>query len=67
MAQFMYTLTAQWDKQWKSRRSFLEKFALGKSRGKSDFPERRSPEGRSDYSRDLAWENFQTIPKAFLL
>ena len=56
---------AHWDKLWKSRRSCLEKFALGRSRGKSDFPEGRSPEGKSDYPRDLPWANFQTIPKAF--
>ena len=54
-------------KQCKSRRSCLEKFALGKSRGKSDFPEGRSPEGKSDYLRDLPWANFQNIPKAFPL
>ena len=35
------------------------------SRGKSDFPEGRSPEGKSDYPRDLPWTNSQTIPKAF--
>ena len=56
-----------WDKQWKSRRSCLEKFSLGKSRGKSDFPEGRSPKGKSDYPRDLLWANFQTIPKGFPL
>ena len=54
-----------WDKLWKSRRSSLEKFALGKSQGKSDFPEGRSPEGKSDYPRDFPWANFQTTPKAF--
>jgi hypothetical protein len=54
-----------WDKQWKIRRSCLEKFALRRSRGKSEFPEGRSPEGKSDYPRDLLWANFQTIPKAF--
>ena len=34
-----------WDKQWKSRRGCLEKFALGRSRGISDFPEGHSPQG----------------------
>ena len=56
-----------WDKQWKSHRSCLEKFALGRSRRKSDFPEGPSPEGMSDYPKDLPWANFQTIPKAFPL
>ena len=54
-----------WDKQWKSRMSCLEKFALGRFRGKSDFPEGRSPEGKSDYPRDLPWKNFKKIPKGF--
>ena len=49
----------------KSRRSCLEKFALGKSRGKSGFSEGRSPEGKSDYPKNLLWANFQIIPKAF--
>ena len=44
-----------WDKQWKKRRRCLDKFALGRSRGKSDFPERRSPEGNSDF--------FGTLPE----
>ena len=56
-----------WEKQWKSRRSCLEKFALGRSQGKSDFPEGRSRKGMSDYPRDLPWANFQTIPKALPL
>ena len=34
---------------------------------KSDFPEGRSPKGKSDYPRDLPLANFQTIPKAFAL
>ena len=42
-----------WDKQWKSRSRCLDKFALGRSQGKSDFPEGRSPEGTSDYPMDL--------------
>ena len=46
-----------WDKQWKSRMRCLDKFALGRSRGKSDFPEGCSPEGKSDYPRDLPWAN----------
>ena len=54
-----------WDKQWKSRCRCLDKFTLGRSRGKSDFPEGRSPEGKSDYPRDFPWANFQTTPKAF--
>ena len=53
------------DKLWNSHRSCLEKFALERSRGKSDFPEGRSLEGKSDYLRDLPWANVQTIPKAF--
>ena len=57
--------SALWDKLWKSGRSCPKKFALRKSRGKSDFPEGHSPEGKSDYPRDLQWANFQTIPKAF--
>ena len=52
---------AVWDKLWKSRRSCLEKFALGRSRGKSDFPKGRSPEGKSDYPRDLPWANFHSF------
>ena len=52
----------------KERRTNCGKAAgvvLGRSRGKSDFPEGRSPKGKSDYPRDLPWANFQTIPKAF--
>ena len=45
----------------------MEKFALGRSQWKSDFPEGRRPEGKSDYPRDLPWANFQTIPNAFPL
>ena len=41
-------LTCVWDKQWKSQRGCLEKFALRRSQLKSDFPEGRSPEGKSD-------------------
>ena len=57
----------EWDKQWKSCRSCLEKVALGRSRGQSDFLEGRSPKGMSDYPRDLPWANFQIFPKAFPL
>ena len=40
-----------WYKQWKVRRGFLEKFALGRSRG-----------NQSDYLRDLPWANFPDNP-----
>ena len=43
------------------------KFALARSQEKSDFPEGRSPEEKSDDLRGLPWANFQTIPKAFPL
>ena len=33
----------------------------------SYFHEGHSPEGKSDYPRNLPWSNFQTIPKAFPL
>ena len=56
-----------WDEEWKSRRGCLENFVLGRFLGKLDFVEGRSPEGKSDYLRDLPWANFQTIPKAFPL
>ena len=46
-----------WYTQWKVCIGCLEKFALGNSRGSSDFPEGRSPEGMSDYPRDLPWAN----------
>ena len=40
------------DKQWKSRMGCLEKFALGRSRWKSYFPEGRSRKRKSDYPRE---------------
>ena len=47
-----------WDEQWKVRSGCLEKFALGNSRGSSDFPDWRSPEGKSDDPRVLSRANF---------
>ena len=46
-----------WDKQWKVRSSCLEKIALGNSRGSSDFPKGRSPEGKSDDPREFLRAN----------
>ena len=56
-------LIKTWYKQWKVRSGCLEKVALGNSRGSSDFPEVRSPEGKSDYPRDLLWANFSDNPQ----
>ena len=50
--------TPTWYKQWKVRSGRLEKFALGNSRGSSDFPEGRSPEGKSDDPREFSRANF---------
>ena len=41
-----------WYKKSKVCSGCLEKFALGNSRGSSDFPEGRSPEGKSDDPRE---------------
>ena len=54
--QAVYTLEQTVEKP----QDLSEKFALGRSRGKSDFPEGRSLEGKSDYPMDLPWANFQT-------
>ena len=45
-------------KQWKVRSGCLEKIALGNSRGSSDFPEGRSPGGKSDDPRKFPRANF---------
>ena len=45
-----------------SRRGCQEKFALGNSRESSDFPEGRSPKGKSDNSREFPWPNFPDNP-----
>ena len=47
-----------WYKQWKVRSGCLEKFAIGNSRGLSDFPEGHSPEGKSDDPREFPRANF---------
>ena len=55
-------LPQTWYKQWKVRSGCLEKFALGNSRGSSDFPEGRSPKGKSDDLREFPWANFSDNP-----
>ena len=57
----------QWYKQWKSRRRCLDRFALGRSQGKSDFPERRSPRESLNSRRTSCGQICQTMPKAFPL
>ena len=47
----------QWDKQWKSRRSCLEKFALGRSQGKSVWLPEGPPVGKF---LDNSW-GFSTV------
>ena len=54
-----------WDKQLKSPRCCLDKFALERSRGKSDFPKGHSPKGKSDYPRDLPWANLPDNAQGF--
>ena len=51
-----------WYKQWKVRSGCLEKVALGNSRGSSDFPEGRSPDGMSDYPREFPRATFSRQP-----
>ena len=43
-----------WYKQWKIRSGCLKKFALGNSRGSSDFPVGRSLEGKSDNPKEFS-------------
>ena len=45
----------------------LEIFSPGRSQGKADCPEGYSPEGQSDYPRDLLWEIFLENSQAFPL
>ena len=51
-----------WDEQ-----GCLEKFALGNSRESLDFPEGRSPEGKSDDVMEFQWANFSDNPEDFPL
>ena len=51
-----------WYKQWKVRSGCLEKVALGNSRGLSDFPKGRSPEGKSDDPREFPRATFSRQP-----
>ena len=53
--------------QWKSRRRCLDRFALGRSQGKSDFPEPRSPRESLNSRRTSRGQICQTMPKAFPL
>ena len=59
--------TLLWDKHWKSCRRCLDKFALGRSRGKSDFPEGSSPRKSLITRGTSRGQICQTMPKAFPL
>ena len=53
-----------WYKQWKIRRGCLEEF-LSREVPRviiSDFPDGRSPKGKSDYPWDLLWANLPDNP-----
>ena len=51
-----------WYKQWKVRDGCLEIFAVGNSGESSDFPEGRSPKGKSDDPREFPGANFSDNP-----